>query len=50
MTLLENGDKIFAEFSGAAQTVVSLDGSKKSTFTGVHKWTGGTGKYQGAAA
>jgi hypothetical protein len=47
VTLLENGDKIFAEFSGATQTVVSPDGSKKTVATTVHKWTGGTGKYQG---
>ena len=47
VTLLENGDKIFAEWSGTSQTVVAPDGSKKSTFTGVTTWTGGTGKYQG---
>jgi endonuclease YncB( thermonuclease family) len=47
VTLLENGDKIFAEFSSAVQTVVSPDGSKKTEATTVHKWTGGTGKYQG---
>jgi hypothetical protein len=44
---LENGDKIFGEFSGASQTVVAADGSKKSTFSGVVVYTGGTGKYQG---
>ena len=43
---LENGDKIFAEFDGTSQTTVSPDGSKKSTFTGVTRYTGGTGKYQ----
>jgi hypothetical protein len=43
----ENGDKIFAEFSGTSQTTVAPDGSKKSTFTGVTRYTGGTGKYQG---
>jgi hypothetical protein len=47
VTLLENGDKIFAEFSGAIQTVVSPDGSKRTEATTVHRWTGGTGKYQG---
>jgi hypothetical protein len=47
VTLLENGDKIFAEFSSAVQTVVRQDGSKKTEGTTVHKWTGGTGKYQG---
>jgi hypothetical protein len=47
ITVLENGDKIFGEFSGASQTVVAADGSKKSTFSGVVVYTGGTGKYQG---
>jgi hypothetical protein len=47
VTLLGNGDKIFAEFSGAIQTVVNPDGSKKTVATTVHRWTGGTGQYQG---
>ena len=47
VTLLENGDKIFAEFSSATQTVANPDGSQKTEATTVHKWTGGTGKYQG---
>ena len=47
VTSLENGDKIFAEYDGTSQTTVSPDGSKKSTFTGVIRYTGGTGKYQG---
>jgi hypothetical protein len=47
VTSLENGDKIFAEFDGTSQTMVTPDGSKKSTFTGVTRYTGGTGKYQG---
>jgi hypothetical protein len=46
VTLLENGDRIFAEFSGVSQTVVNPDGSRKSEATTVYKWTGGTGKYQ----
>jgi hypothetical protein len=45
--LNQNGDKIFAEFDGTSQTTVTPDGSKKSTFTGVSRYTGGTGKYQG---
>ena len=44
---LENGDKIFAEWDGTSQTTVTPDGSKKSTFTGVTRYIGGTGKYQG---
>jgi hypothetical protein len=43
----ENGDKIFAEFSGTSQTTVAADGAKKSTFTGVTRYIGGTGTYQG---
>ena len=45
--MLENGDKIFSQYSGTSQTTVSSDGSKKSTFTGVTRYTGGTGKYKG---
>jgi len=44
--VLENGDKIFSEYSGTSQTVVGPDGSRKSTYTGVARYTGGTGKYQ----
>jgi hypothetical protein len=44
---LENGDKIYYEFTGTLQTVVAADGSKKSSFEGSVRWTGGTGKYQG---
>jgi hypothetical protein len=47
VTSLENGDKIFAQFDGTSQTTVAPDGSKKSTFTGVTRYTGGTGKYVG---
>jgi hypothetical protein len=47
VTTLENGDKIFDEYNGTAQTVVGADGSKKSTVEAVSRWTGGTGKYQG---
>ena len=43
----ENGDKIFAEYDGTSQTTVTADGSKKSAFTGVVRYIGGTGKYQG---
>jgi hypothetical protein len=44
---MNNGDKIFQEFSGTTQTVVGPDGSKQSAFEGVTRWTGGTGKYVG---
>ena len=43
----ENGDKIFARNDGSSQTVVSPDGAKKSTATGVTTLTGGTGKFRG---
>jgi hypothetical protein len=46
VTVLENGDKIFAEFFSATQTTVSPDGLRKTEATTVHKLTGGTGKYQ----
>jgi hypothetical protein len=45
--VFENGDKIFGEFSGTSQTVVAADGSKKSTFSSVLVYTGGTGRYRG---
>jgi hypothetical protein len=47
VTVFENGDKIFGEWSGTSQTVVDADGSKKSTFSGVVVYTGGTGRYRG---
>jgi hypothetical protein len=47
ITVLENGDKIFGEYSGTSQTVVAADGSKKSTYSGVVVYTGGTGRYHG---
>jgi hypothetical protein len=50
VVVLDNGDKMFNEFSGTSQTVVGPDGSKKSTYTGVSRFTGGTGRYQGVRA
>ena len=47
VTVFENGDKIFGKWSGTSQTVVAADGSKKSRFSGVVVYTGGTGRYQG---
>ena len=44
--VFENGDKIFCHYTGVSQTVVNPDGSKKSTYSGVRKYTGGTGRYQ----
>ncbi len=45
--MLENGDKIFSEFSGTSQTFTDSNGKKESTFTGVTRYTGGTGRYKG---
>ena len=44
---MENGDKIFAKFSGTSLTSITPDGKKKSTYTGVTRYTGGTGMYKG---
>jgi hypothetical protein len=44
---LDNGDKIYEQFSGTLQTEVSADSSAKSSFEGTATWTGGTGRYQG---
>lgn len=45
--VLEDGDKIFSQWSGTTQSTVSSDGSKKTMYTGVSTLTGGTGKYRG---
>ena len=44
--VLENGDKIYQEYSGTTQTITAADGSKKTTTDSVTNWTGGTGRYQ----
>jgi hypothetical protein len=46
VSILENGDKIYSQFSGTTMTVVGADGSKKTTNESVATWTGGTGRYQ----
>jgi hypothetical protein len=43
---LENGDKIYQEFSGTTETTTAADGSKKTTYEGVAHYVGGTGRYQ----
>jgi hypothetical protein len=45
--LLEQGDKIFYQWDGASHTIVNADGSRKSTYTGTTRLTGGTRKFQG---
>ncbi len=47
VTTFENGDKIFATYTGTSHTTVMADGKKKSTYTGTAVYTGGTGKYKG---
>ena len=47
VTVLENGDKIFAQWSGTTQTVFNADGTRRTRYTGVTTFTGGTGKYRG---
>ncbi|MBV8093349.1 MAG: hypothetical protein JO110_08960 [Acetobacteraceae bacterium] len=44
---LQNGDKIYMEWTGSSQTTVTQDGSKEGHFEGTVRWTGGTGKYVG---
>jgi hypothetical protein len=45
--LLENSDKIFFENVATSQTTIGPDGTRNSTFTGVTRYPGGTGKYKG---
>ena len=45
--ILENGDKIFSQWSGITQTTMNPEGSKKMTYTGITTYTGGTGMYRG---
>jgi hypothetical protein len=46
VTILENGDKIYGEYSGTTETTAAPDGSTKTTIESVATWTGGTGSYQ----
>jgi len=46
VTILENGDKIYSEYSGVTETTVAPDGSTKTAIETVANWTGGTGRYQ----
>jgi len=47
VTTLENGDKIYEEWTGTSQTTVMQDGSREGHYVGTGRWTGGTGKYAG---
>lgn len=44
---LENGDQVLGEWQDTLQTVFNPGGSRKSTFAGVARWTGGTGTVRG---
>jgi hypothetical protein len=46
VTILENGDKIYQQYSGTTETTAAPDGSTKTTTDVVATWTGGTGRYQ----
>jgi hypothetical protein len=45
--VMENGDKIFFQYSGTTQTTVKPDGSKETVYNGVATMAGGTGKFRG---
>lgn len=42
----DNGDKIFQEFNGVAQTILNQNGSYKGLNSIIFRFTGGTGQYQ----
>ncbi len=50
VTILENGDKIYEEYSGTTETTAAPDGSTKTTTDTVATWTGGTGRNKRFAA
>jgi len=47
VSLLENGDKIFARIEYLLNTTVAPDGAAKTSTTSVITLTGGTGKFKG---
>jgi hypothetical protein len=44
---LDNGDKIYTEYSGSVSAVTDADGSLMSMTNAISTWTGGTGRYLG---
>jgi hypothetical protein len=44
--ILENGDKIFGQWSGTTHSTLNADGTRKNVFTGTYTLSGGTGKYR----
>lgn len=47
VALLANGDKIFSVVDVISQSKAGPDGAKKTTFTSVSRFVGGTGKFKG---
>jgi hypothetical protein len=46
ITVLENGDKIYAQFIGTIWTVEGAGGTKQATYTGTGTYVGGTGEFK----
>lgn len=44
---LESGDKVYSRMDIMARTAVGADGGRSTSFTGVERLTGGTGKFSG---
>ena len=47
VTIFDNGDKWFTDYSGTSQVLVNPEGPGKRLFTGTGVITGGTGVYKG---
>jgi hypothetical protein len=45
--VLEDGDRVFGTYSGSAEGELTETGSRKGTYRGTTRFTGGTGKYKG---
>ena len=45
--LLEDGDRVTGQYSGTAEGELTSTGSRKGTYRGTTKLTGGSGKYKG---
>lgn len=45
--LLEDGDRVFGSYIGSAEGALTPAGSRKGTYQGTTRLTGGTGKYKG---
>jgi hypothetical protein len=45
--LLEDGDRVMGQYSGTAEGELTPAGSRKGTYRGTTRFTGGTGKHKG---